>query len=50
VRYLSRLGDEIDNWAIFEGNDPGNTTSKPIAADDADLLAALAKLDLELGA
>lgn len=49
VRYLSRLGDELENWAIFEGTDPQDATSEPIAHDDEDLAAALAKLDLHLG-
>jgi len=49
VRYLSRLGDEFENWAIFEGAEPENTASEPIAADDADMMSALAKLDLQLG-
>jgi hypothetical protein len=49
IRYLSRLGDELENWAIFEGTEPENTTSDPIATDDEDLMSALAKLDLQLG-
>lgn len=48
VRYLSRLGDEFENWGIFEGSEPANTTSEPIATDDDDLAAALEKLDLRL--
>ena len=27
IRYLSRLGDDIENWAIFEGSEPYDTTS-----------------------
>jgi hypothetical protein len=50
VRYLSRLGDELENSAIFEGTEPANTITEPIAHDDEDLQAALAKLDLTLGA
>lgn len=48
IRYLSRLGDELQNWAIFEGTEPTDQTSEPIARDDADLGAALTKLDLTL--
>lgn len=50
IRYLSRLGDELENWAVFEGTEPEDRTSAPIAVDDEDLQAALAKLDLQLGA
>ena len=50
VRYLSRLGDELENWAIFDGTQPEDATSQPIASDDEDLLAALAKLGLARGA
>lgn len=48
IRYLSRLGDEFENWAIFEGSEPADTTGEPIATDDEDLAAALEKLDLQL--
>ena len=44
----SRLGDELEIWAIFEGTEPENTTSDPIATDDQDLISALSKLDLQL--
>ena len=46
IRYLSRLGDEIVNWAIFEGTDPQEQTNAAIEAGDSDLLEALAKFDL----
>jgi hypothetical protein len=46
IRYLSRLGDDIENWAIFEGTEPYDKLSEEIARDDADLLAALRTLDL----
>jgi hypothetical protein len=46
IRYLSRLGDEIENWAIFEGTEPHGQLSEEIAPDDPDLLAALRALDL----
>jgi hypothetical protein len=36
VRYLSRLGDELTNWAMFEPNEPSEATSEPIdPAEDA---------------
>ena len=46
IRYLSRLGDDIENWAIFEGTEPYDKRSEEIARDDPDLLAALRTLDL----
>ena len=46
IRYLSRLGDDIENWAIFEGTEPYDKRSAEIARDDPDLLAALQTLDL----
>ena len=46
IRYLSRLGDEIENRAIFEGTEPYNERSDAIARDDPDLLAALRTLGL----
>jgi hypothetical protein len=41
IRYLSRLGDDIENWAIFEGSEPYDTASEEITRDDPDLLLAL---------
>jgi hypothetical protein len=46
IRYLSRLGDDIENWAIFEGSEPYQKVSEEINRDDPDLLAALGTLDL----
>lgn len=52
IRYRSRLGDEIDNWAIFERPaDPpvlASARSAPVARDDPDLVAALKHLGIEL--
>ena len=52
IKYLSRFGDEFDNWAIFER--PGvaltNVRVRPIAPDEPAFLAALATLDLTLEA
>lgn len=52
IRYLSRLGDELDNWAIFEGHelDAIVEADEEIAADDPDLASALATLGLALSA
>ena len=38
IRYRSRLGDDIDNWAIFEPAQLHDTTSEPISADHSDLV------------
>jgi hypothetical protein len=46
IHYLSRLGDDIDNWAIFEGTEPEEATTSDIADDDPDLHAALSVLEL----
>lgn len=46
IRYLSRLGDDIENWAIFEGSEPYDTASDEISRDDPDLLLALEALGL----
>jgi hypothetical protein len=46
IRYLSRLGDDIENWAIFEDSEPYDKVSEEIDRDDPDLLAALGTLDL----
>jgi hypothetical protein len=54
IRYLSRLGNDFVNWAIFEAP-PGeassleSTTSGDIASDDGDLAKALQVLGLSLG-
>jgi hypothetical protein len=53
IRYRSRLGDEVLNWAIFEAAPDGQsplvaTTAAPIEADDLDLSAALELLGLTL--
>jgi hypothetical protein len=46
IRYLSRLGDDIENWAIFEGTEPYDKRFGEIARDDPDVVAALQTLDL----
>lgn len=54
IRYRSRLGDDIVNWAIFEPAPHGQiplvtTASAAIEAGDPDLRAALDLLGLTLG-
>ena len=46
IRYLSRLGDEIVNWAIFEGTDPDEQTNAAIEPGDPDLLEAMERFNL----
>ena len=48
IGYLSRLGDEIENWAIFEPSQPDDATSRPIERADPDLQIALEKFDLAI--
>jgi hypothetical protein len=54
IRYRSRLGDDLLNWAIYEPGADGRsplaaTSSVPIEADDPDLCGALELLGLTLG-
>jgi hypothetical protein len=51
IHYRSRLGDEISNWAIFEGSelDAVLEDNAPIEPGDPDLVAALETLGLRLG-
>ena len=49
VRYLSRLGDELTNWAIFEPNEPSEATSDPIDPDDEALRVVFERFDLRWG-
>jgi hypothetical protein len=52
IAYRSRLGDEFENWAVFEPSaDDGrlsDRTSQPTDADDPDFRAALELLHIEL--
>jgi hypothetical protein len=50
ILYRSRLGDELENWAIFEGYDLEEIIdpAAPIADDDPDLVGALETLGLTL--
>lgn len=49
IRYGSRLGDDLTNWAIFEPNDPTDLDTEAITPDDADLLVVLEAYELRLG-
>lgn len=46
IRYLSRLGDEFENWALFEPSQPVDTTAAPVDPDDADIRAAMERLGI----
>jgi hypothetical protein len=46
LRYQSRLGDELVNWAIFETEPPHDAVSEPVAAEDPDLRAVFARFGL----
>ncbi len=35
IHYLSRLGDDIENWAIFEGSEQHDATTDEIVGDDS---------------
>jgi hypothetical protein len=50
IAYRSRLGDELTNWAVFEGHQLDEVVEADaiITADDADLVAALETLGLTL--
>jgi hypothetical protein len=49
ITYRSRLGDELTNWAVFEGHQLEIVEADAIiAADDPDLVAALEILGLTL--
>jgi hypothetical protein len=50
VRYLSRLGDELTNWGIFEGSELDEVLeeNETIELDDADFVGALETLGLAL--
>ena len=52
IAYRSRLGDEFQNWAIFESlDDPSwavGPETQPLEADDPDLIQALKRLGVRL--
>jgi hypothetical protein len=49
VRYLSRLGDEFVNWAIFEPSAPSSAEGHEIDPEDEALLAVFERFDLSWG-
>jgi hypothetical protein len=49
VRYLSRLGDELTDWAMFEPNEPSEATSEPIDPDDEALRLVFERFELRWG-
>ena len=49
MRYLSRLGDELVNWAMFEPNAPSDATSGVIDPYDEALWAVFNRFDLAWG-
>jgi hypothetical protein len=49
IRYLSKHGHEMENWAAFEPANLTEATARPIERDDPDLLEAFRLLDLALG-
>jgi hypothetical protein len=49
IQYGSRLGDDLTNWALFEGHDPMILIDgDPVAPDDPDLVVVLERYDLRL--
>jgi hypothetical protein len=48
IRYASRLGDEFENWAVFEPGRPAEDQTRQIRTDDPDVVAAFDRLDLTL--
>lgn len=48
IRYLSRYGDEFENWAIFEPAIIDSKASERISPDDPDLLEAARRLAVTL--
>jgi hypothetical protein len=48
IRYLSRLGDEILNWAIFEPAQLTDARAEPLTVDDPDLRQVLTRFGLRL--
>jgi hypothetical protein len=48
IRYASRLGDNLTNWAIFEPNDPTALDRVGINEEDPDLQAVLSAYKLTL--
>lgn len=49
IRYLSKYGHDIENWALFEPAELTSQIANNIQSDDADLLEALRLFDLAIG-
>ena len=49
VRYLSRLGDDLVNWAIFEPNEPSEASGAAIDRDDDALRTVFERFELSWG-
>jgi hypothetical protein len=49
IRYLSKYGHDIENWALFEPADLTSRLEASIPPDDPDLLEAFRLLDLAIG-
>jgi hypothetical protein len=49
IRYLSKYGHDIENWALFEPSHLTSTHSKQIRPDDPDLTEALRIFNLVVG-
>jgi len=49
IRYLSRYGHDIENWALFEPAELTDRRNGEVRPDDPDLLQALRMLNLSLG-
>lgn len=48
IRYFSKYGNDVENWALFEGVDLSGDPGKPIPFDDPDLLEACPLLNLDV--
>lgn len=49
IRYLSKYGHDIENWALFEPADLTSRLENSIQPDDPDLVEALRFFDLAIG-
>jgi hypothetical protein len=49
IRYLSRYGHDIENWALFEPVDLASRNQSEIEPNDSDLLEAMRIFSLALG-
>ena len=49
IRYLSKYGHDIENWALFEPADLTSRQCEPIRPEDPDLIGALRIFNLVVG-